>query len=228
MIKSNKLYFPIVIASPSGGGKTTIVRGILKKRSDIAYSISYTTRPRRENEKDRKDYFFVSKNEFIAMREAGKFLEWAKVHNHYYATSREFVESKLKEKKLVIMDIDIQGAKQIRQKIPGTLSIFIIPPSFEILKKRLKKRNTEVKKSLELRIKNAREEISSLPEFNYLVVNDKIDKAISEVLNIIDTHQHNVFICKDNKEYFDKILNEFYEEDTIDEYQENPEIHRKS
>ncbi|RLC47148.1 MAG: guanylate kinase [Candidatus Cloacimonadota bacterium] len=213
MIRNNKSYFPIVIASPSGGGKTTIVKGILRKRSDIVYSISYTTRERRKNEINEKDYFFVSKTEFIAMRESGKFLEWAKVHNFYYGTSKRFVETNMQNKKLVIMDIDVQGARQVRQKIPNTLSIFVIPPSFKILKERLIKRDTEQNESLKIRIENVHREVQCLPEFNYLVINDNLNKTVSKVLNIIDAYQHNLIVWKDNKEYFDNIFNEFYEED---------------
>ena len=132
-----------VVSSPSGGGKSTICKQLLLKIPELEYSISTTTRQPRDNEKNGKDYYFISKDEFMKMIENDKFIEWAKVHGNYYGTSREVVDNYIDNGKNCILDIDIQGGKQIKEKYKKAVLIFIVPPSIQVLEDRLKKRATD-------------------------------------------------------------------------------------
>ena len=181
-VMERKKYFPIIISSPSGGGKSSICSEIVKKNTSILYSISYTTRPPRKDEKNGVDYFFVTKNEFLKMRKKGEFIEWAKVHDFYYGTSQKFIENILSQKKFVILDIDIQGTKRIVQKIPETFSIFLFPPSMKKLESRLRKRKTDDEKVIQLRLKNAKKEFCEAWRYNLLVVNDEIPRVVNKIL----------------------------------------------
>lgn len=184
---TQKKYFPILVSSPSGGGKSCIRREILKKNKDIVYSISYTTRPPRENEDDGKDYFFVSKRHFRKMRRNGDFLEWAKVHGHYYATSRKVIENALLKEKFIILDIDTKGTKKFLKRMPEALSIFLLPPSMKVLEKRLRNRNTDDERTIQLRLRNARKELADSWYYDLFLINDEIsivvDKILQEVKN---------------------------------------------
>jgi len=180
-----KKYFPIIVSSPSGGGKSCICHEILKRNKNILYSISYTTRPPRENEKDSLDYFFVSKRKFRKMRRNEEFLEWAKVHKHYYATSKQVIENALKQKKFIILDIDTKGAKKFLKKMPDTLSIFLFPPSMKVLEKRLRNRSTDDEKTIKLRLRNARKEIGDSWYYDLFFINDKISIVVDKILKEI-------------------------------------------
>lgn len=184
---TTKKYFPIIVSSPSGGGKSCICHEILKKNKDIVYSISYTTRPPRENEDDGKDYFFVSKSHFRKMRRNGDFLEWAKVHGHYYATSRKVIENALSQEKFIILDIDTKGSKKFLKRMPEALSIFLFPPSMKVLEKRLRNRNTDDERTIQLRLRNARKELADAWIYDLFLINDEIsivvDKILQEVKN---------------------------------------------
>jgi len=181
-----KKYFPIIVSSPSGGGKSCICHEILKRNKNILYSISYTTRPPRENEIDGKDYYFVSKKKFKKMRRNGEFLEWAKVHKHYYGTSKRVIENALKQKKFIILDIDTKGAKKFLKKIPEALSIFLFPPSMKVLEKRLRNRNTDNEKTIELRLRNARKEVGDSWYYDLFLINDKISIVVDKILKEIE------------------------------------------
>ncbi|MCK4358184.1 MAG: guanylate kinase, partial [Candidatus Cloacimonetes bacterium] len=180
-------YFPIIVSSPSGGGKSCICREILKKNKDILYSTSYTTRTPRENEDDGKDYFFVSKSHFRKMRRNGDFLEWAKVHGHYYGTSRKVIENALSQEKFIILDIDTKGSKKFLKRMPEALSIFLFPPSMKVLEKRLRNRNTDDERTIQLRLRNARKELADAWFYDLFLINDEIsivvDKILQEVKN---------------------------------------------
>lgn len=180
-----KKYFPIIISSPSGGGKSSICDEILKKNSDITYSISYTTRKPRKNEKNGVDYFFITKNEFLKMRKKGEFIEWAKVHNFYYGTSKKFIENTLSQKKFIILDIDTEGAKKFVKELPETFSVFLFPPNMEKLESRLRKRKTDSEKVIQLRLKNAKKEFNEAWWYNLLIVNDEIPRVVKKILSEI-------------------------------------------
>ncbi len=181
--------FPIILSSPSGGGKTTIAHKLLAMRSDVGYSVSCTTRPAREGEVEGKDYHFLSIDKFKRGQKADEFAESAEVHGHLYGTLRAEVERVLGSGRHVIMDIDVQGAKQFARAFPDSVLIFILPPSAEVLVKRLKARGTEDVKSLIRRFKSAKAELKAIDLYQYVIVNDEIDPAVAAVSSIIEAEE---------------------------------------
>lgn len=175
-----------IITGPSGCGKSTLVKSVLGEVENVEFSVSYTTRKKRVSEQEGKDYHFVSKAEFEQMIEMNELAEWAVVHGHYYGTSKREIEKKGHEKDL-ILDIDIQGAQQIKAKFKKAVFIFIFPPLFQELKARLEKRGEEAADVIERRLEIAKKEIRFYPQFNYIVINDKLDKARKELASIILT-----------------------------------------
>lgn len=175
----------IIISSPSGGGKGTLIREVLKNTPNIGLSVSYTTRQIREGEVDGREYHFVSREKFEELIEQGEFLEYATVHGNYYGTSMTQVHRRVETGQDVILEIDVQGAGIIFEKMPKVVSIFILPPSFEVLKERLTKRATETPEELDLRLRNALEEVQCYKDFKYLVVNDEVARATAEIQTII-------------------------------------------
>ncbi|MCF7859053.1 MAG: guanylate kinase [Candidatus Cloacimonetes bacterium] len=188
-MRSNKKKFLIILISPSGGGKTALYRRVLNDNENIKYSVSFTTRKPRVNEIDGVDYNFVSQKKFLEMKNKGEFLESAMVHGYWYGTSKEYV-SQILEKNNIIMDIDVQGAKQIIQTAVDQITIFILPPSREIWLKRLKKRGSESEESLSVRLDSAKKEIMQARDFDYLVINDKLETAIKEIEDIISAEEN--------------------------------------
>ena len=178
--------FPVILSAPSGAGKTTIAKRLLAARPDIGYSVSATTRSPREGEQHGKDYHFLSREEFERLRESGEFAEWAEVHGNLYGTLRSEVQRVLAEGHHVLMDIDVQGARQFARAFPDTVLIFVIPPSADVLLQRLADRDTESPATLALRMRNARDELAAVEEYDYVVVNDKLEKAIKYVSSVID------------------------------------------
>jgi guanylate kinase len=178
-----------VVSGPSGVGKTSIIELTLKKVKNIVFSVSCTTRPKRPGEIDGKDYFFVSEPSFMKMVENGEFLEWAVVHNYYYGTLKKFVEEQLENGKNVLLDIDVQGAMTVMKKAGDAVYIFIAPPSFEELKQRLVKRGTEDKANLERRLEDAKRELSFIPQFEYLIVNENLQESVDQLCSIIVAEQ---------------------------------------
>ncbi|OCC15039.1 Guanylate kinase [Dissulfuribacter thermophilus] len=174
-----------VVSAPSGAGKTTILKRVLKELNNVAFSVSHTTRPPRVGEVDGVDYHFVSKGEFQKLIEKGAFLEWAKVHSDLYGTSRSAVENALAQGIDVILDVDVQGARSIRSSYNGGVYVFIAPPSMEELKRRLEGRGTETEESLALRLENARRELEAMDEYDFIIVNDELDLAVSYMKAII-------------------------------------------
>jgi guanylate kinase len=174
-----------VISSTSGGGKGTLIRRLLDDVPGISYSVSWTTRAPRPGEQDGVNYHFVNEEEFGRMRERGGFLEWAVVHEHFYGTARNVVEQELSKGHDIILEIDVQGAASVRAALDSVVSIFILPPSFEILRARLTARMTERPEELELRLRNARGEVEQYKNFDYLVLNDEVDRAAAQLASIV-------------------------------------------
>jgi guanylate kinase len=175
----------IIITSPSGGGKGTLIAELMKRGVGIGYSVSYTTRPKRQNEVEGQDYSFISVEEFERRIANDEFLEYAVVHGSYYGTSRARVESLIGEGVDVILEIDVQGAADILKKLPDAVSIFILPPSFQELEQRLRSRNTEDPKQLAIRLTNSFDEVRRYDEFEYVVINDNIADAVRRLESVI-------------------------------------------
>jgi len=173
-----------VITGPSGCGKTSLVKILLKRMRDIQFSISHTTRPKRDSEREGRDYYFISKTEFEKMIRADKFIEWAEIHANYYGTSRREVEMKGSKGDL-ILDVDVHGARHIKSKLKKAVFIFVLPPSFSELRRRLEARGDERPDAIKKRLELARREIRSYPMFNYVILNDKLDHAVKELEAII-------------------------------------------
>jgi guanylate kinase len=167
----------IIISAPSGTGKTTILKKIMPRLQGLTFSVSHTTRSPRLGEEQGKDYQFVSKDAFLALRDQGGFLEWAKVHDNYYGTSKKEVTDRLNQGIDVFLDIDIQGARQVRKAAPDAISIFICPPSWQEQEKRLTGRGTDSPETIALRLKNAKAEMADVDNYDYVVINDDLDSA---------------------------------------------------
>lgn len=174
-----------IISSPSGGGKGTLIRQILKTVPNIGYSVSFTTREMRPGEVNEKDYFFVSPEEFRKKADADEFLEFATVHGNFYGTSVKQVETELENGRDIILEIDVQGAEIVMKKAPHAVGIFILPPSYQVLRERLTARQTESVADLALRLKNAKTEVENFAEFDYAVINGEISQAVSDLRSII-------------------------------------------
>lgn len=174
----------LVLSGPSGAGKGTICKG-LQKDTNIEYSISATTRAPRVGEVHGKDYFFIDKETFENKIRENGFLEWARVYDNYYGTPLDYVQSVLAQGKDCILEIDPQGAKQVKNKKPDAVYVFVFPPSMQELERRLTQRGTEKEYEIEKRISSAREEISAIGYYDYVVVNDEINKAVEKVKAII-------------------------------------------
>jgi guanylate kinase len=181
-----KRAFPIILSSPSGGGKTTIVHELLEWRDDIGYSVSCTTRPPRPGEVDGVDYFFLSIPKFLDLQQRGELAESAEVHGHLYGTLCSEVRRVIESGRHVIMDIDVQGARQFRTAFPQSVLIYVLPPSGEVLLERLRARNTETSDSLKKRLLGALVELQAVPMYQYVVLNDDLERAVASVSGIID------------------------------------------
>lgn len=178
--------FPLILSSPSGGGKTTLARLLLERRHDVGYSISCTTRSPRNGEVNGKDYYFLTPEEFRKRREAGDFAESAEVHGNLYGTLRSEVERIFDSGRHVVMDIDVQGARLFAAAYPESVLVFLLPPSAEILLGRLAGRNTENSESSLRRLISARAELDAVSEYQYVVVNDNLERAYTQVASIVD------------------------------------------
>ncbi|PIU32411.1 MAG: guanylate kinase [Syntrophobacteraceae bacterium CG07_land_8_20_14_0_80_61_8] len=174
-----------VVSAPSGVGKSTILKAVLEQEPELRFSVSRTTRAPRPGEVPGRDYHFISRAEFEAGIGAGRFLEWARVHDQFYGTDRAPIETWLQAGHDVILDIDVQGARQVRAAAPGLLSVFILPPSFAILEQRLRGRGTEAPDQVARRLGVARRELEEVTSYDYLIVNDRLAEAVADCLAVI-------------------------------------------
>ncbi len=176
-----------VLSSPSGGGKTSVIREVLKRRPEFEYSISATTRSRRGHEVDGKDYYFLSRDEFQGRIKAGDFVEWAEVHGHLYGTPKSALQNQLAAGKVVLLDIDVDGGLQIRELFPDrSLLIFLLPPSMDVLVERLKGRSTESEEQIKKRLERIPKEISQAVKYDVIVINDDFNKTVKKVIWLIE------------------------------------------
>jgi guanylate kinase len=178
--------FPLILSAPSGGGKTTIARLLRERREDVGYSVSCTTRRPREGEVDGRDYHFVTHEEFIARRARDEFAEWAEVHGNLYGTLRSEVDQVLGRGSHVVMDIDVQGARQFALAFPESVLVFLLPPGADVLLDRLANRNTDSREVVVRRLRSARSELQAVREYQYVVVNDDLERAYTQVASIVD------------------------------------------
>lgn len=174
-----------VVCAPSGAGKTSLVAELLRREPQVRLSISHTTRRPREGERDGREYHFVDEPAFEAMAAAGDFLEHARVHGNLYGTSRRWIEGRVAEGHDVLLEIDWQGAAQVRRHFPTLVGIFILPPSLQELRRRLESRGKDSAETIARRLANAREEISHVLEFEYIIVNDRFEQALEDLLAVV-------------------------------------------
>ena len=200
--------FPLVLSSPSGGGKSTIAKQLLQARDDLGYSVSATTRARRQNEVEGRDYFFISRAEFVARRERGEFVESASYAGEYYGTLKSEFDRLFREEKHPVLDIEIDGARQIIGLYPDAVRVFVLPPSGAELVERLRGRNTEPADVLKRRLDRAAIELEAAGEYDYVIVNDDIVSAVSHVAAIIDAETRKVKRQRDLKTMLDGIRRE--------------------
>ena len=181
--------FPIILSAPSGAGKTTLSREIIKLHPEIHYSISVTSRPPRPVEVDGQDYHFVSVAEFEKMLENKEFAEWAMVHDNYYGTPKKQIEARIDRGTDVIMDIDTVGARSIKKLYPQSVAIFVLPPSLEELSRRLRGRATDSEEVIKKRLNRAKLELQEIGDFEYFIVNDRFGDAVAQVRAIIEAER---------------------------------------
>ncbi|MDY0231196.1 MAG: guanylate kinase [Candidatus Saccharicenans sp.] len=195
-----------VISGPSGCGKSTLIKNLVSRLPGLQFSVSHTTRPVRPGEVDGQDYYFVTLEEFKKMKERGAFLEWAVVHGEYYGTSYEEVKKKQLKGDL-LLDIDVQGAYQLKEKLESARLVFVVPPSYSELERRLRERKADPQEAIELRLKNAQKEILEFSIFDYLVINAELNSALGELQAIIVSHR---CLLKRRQKEFRKILKSFH------------------
>lgn len=179
-----------IISAPSGAGKTSLLKKLIQENTNIKASISYTTRPKRNHEEHGKSYFFATPDEWDEMHASGKFLESATIYGHKYGTPNDWVTLQLQQGIDIILEIDVQGAQQVSQKIPSACSIFILPPSLTELKNRLELRQSDSPESIKTRLASAQHEIQAVNIFNYIVINDNFTDALTTLKSIIISNRH--------------------------------------
>lgn len=191
--------FLLVLSGPSGSGKGTVSEALMKNNDDIIFSTSVTTRTPRPGEVNGENYFFATREEFEEMVEKGELLEYAFVHTNYYGTPKKFVFDEIEKGGIVLLEIDVQGALQIKEKYKEAVFIFLIPPTMDELKSRLVKRDTETEDEIETRYRNAFKELDFVGEYDYFVINDVLENAVSSIENIIAAEKLRVKRHKDIK-----------------------------
>ena len=181
--------FPVVVSAPSGAGKTSICREVVRKNPGCVYSISVTSRPRSITERDGEDYVFISKREFEEGIRKGDFLEWTEIRGRYYGTRKQSIEEALNAGKTVLLDLDVYGARQIREIFPNSISVYILGPSLEDLKARLKNRGRDSEEEIDVRLRAASEEIMHIDEYDYVVVNTIFEDSVERLGCIIEVEK---------------------------------------
>lgn len=177
----------IIVVAPSGTGKSTLIKRIEKEYPVLKWSVSYTTRPQRVGEEHGRDYFFVDRDTFLQKKDQGGFIEWAEVHGNYYGTSKEFVEQQLAQGSYLLFDLDVQGVDNMKVCFgKEAQAIFIAPPSLNELENRLKSRGTEQQETIDLRLKNAKKELLRKDDYDFLVVNDDLERAYHDLKDVFD------------------------------------------
>lgn len=193
----------LVVSGPSGTGKGTVCKALIEKHPSIVYSVSATTRAPRVGEVDGLNYHFMSKEQFIEIKEEDGFVESAEVYGNYYGTPKKALLENLRAGKDVILEIDIQGAMQVKEKFPRGVFVFILPPSLAELKKRLVNRGTDTEEVITRRLKCAADEIRNFRQYNYIVINNKVEEAVSKIEAILVAEKHNSsrYTCVDNLDF---------------------------
>ncbi len=199
-----------VVSSPSGGGKGTLIRRVLEVVGNLSYSVSYTTRGPRPNEVNGREYFFVDPATFEEMIAGGEFLEWACVHGNFYGTSRRQIAEKTGAGADMILEVDVQGAASVRQLLMDSVSVFILPPSFAVLRERLCARGTDTPESLELRLRNAPNELRKYSSFDYVIINDEVERAAAQLASIIYAERAR---CVRQEPLVEQVIKEFTSEE---------------
>ncbi len=179
----------VVISGPSGAGKSSLCNGLVKRGSGYRMSVSATTRPPRGEEVDGREYFFLTPEEFLTRKQRNEFAEWAVVHEHYYGTPRRFIDDSLECGTSVVFDIDVQGSMQIREHYSDAVLVFVLPPSLKVLKERLEGRRTDTPDVIETRMRNALRELTYVDRFDYLLVNDQLEKAHGDLEAILQAER---------------------------------------
>lgn len=177
----------LIITAPSGAGKTTLVRELLERDAGVQLSISYTTRAPRPGERDGREYHFVDVATFETLRDRGEFLEWAEVHGNYYATSRVWLRDQMAQGRDILLEIDWQGAQQVRRVFPEAVGVFILPPSMDALEQRLRGRGTDSDEVIVRRLLGARGEMRHVGEFDYVILNDTLSDALEDLVAVVRT-----------------------------------------
>lgn len=188
-VRPGTAVFPIVVSGPSGVGKTRLIQELLAAEPWLVPSVSTTSRAPRDGEKDGVHYHFRSREEFEALIATGGFLEWARVHDHHYGTLRAPLEAHLAAGRGVVLNIDVQGGRQIRAARPGAVLIFLVPPTFDTLEQRLRGRGTDSEAIIQRRLANARGELAAAGDYDYLVVNDDLDRAVARVRSVLEAER---------------------------------------
>ncbi|KAA3654682.1 MAG: guanylate kinase [Proteobacteria bacterium] len=174
-----------IVTAPSGAGKTTLVKGLLERDASVHLSISYTTRTPRPGEADGREYHFVDVAKFRELRDRGEFLEWAEVHGNYYATSRVWLQAQIEAGRDMLLEIDWQGAQQVRKAFPGAVGVFVLPPSTEELERRLRGRGTDSEDVIGRRLLAARGEMRHVAEFDYVIINNELPAALDDLVAVV-------------------------------------------
>jgi guanylate kinase len=180
-----------VVSSPSGGGKGTLIQRVLDVVPNLSYSVSFTTRAPRPGEINGREYFFISREVFDEMVAGGEFLEWACVHGNYYGTAKRQVVEETAAGIDIVLEVDVQGAESVRQLLLDSVSIFILPPSYEVLKNRLIARGTDTPEELDVRLRNAPKELRQYSAFDYVIINDEVGRAAAQLASIIYAERAN-------------------------------------
>ncbi|MDQ1331571.1 MAG: guanylate kinase [Thermodesulfobacteriota bacterium] len=177
-----------ILSAPSGTGKTTLCRALMKHFKDMRYSVSYTTREPRKGEVSGIDYHFISREAFAEKIKEGKWAEWAEVHGNFYGTSAGFLDEALSSGRDVLLDIDVDGTRQILKRYPDSVTVFIMPPDLGILRKRIESRGSESREVIEMRLKNAEMEMAQKDLYKHVIINDSLDEAVADIVSIVEKY----------------------------------------